>query len=74
MTSGSEEVDLADPDVRDAAHPAGRRRDRPGPRLPGQGQALDAILQLTEAEKTSTALGLDDRLATVKALLAELQG
>ena len=39
----------------------------------GQGQTLDAILQLTEAEKTCTALGLDTTLAEVRALLAELQ-
>ncbi len=38
-----------------------------------QGEVLDAILQLTEAEKTSAALGLDDSLAEVRALLAELQ-
>ena len=39
-----------------------------------QAQSLDAILQLTEAEKACIALGLDDSLAEVKALLAELQG
>jgi hypothetical protein len=38
-----------------------------------QEQTLDAILQLTEAEKVCEALGLDDRLAEVRALLAELQ-
>ena len=38
-----------------------------------QGQTLDAILQLTEAEKACTALGLDDTLGEVKALLGELQ-
>jgi hypothetical protein len=73
VTSGSGQVDLADPDVRallvslvdDELALAGAYRD--------QGQTLDAILQLNEAEKACEALGLNTKLAEVKALLAQLQ-
>jgi hypothetical protein len=74
VTSGSEEVDLADPDVRELLTQLVDDEIALARECQAQGQALDAILQLTEAEKASAALGLDDRLATVKALLADLQG
>jgi 2-oxoglutarate dehydrogenase E2 component (dihydrolipoamide succinyltransferase) len=73
VTSGSEEIDLADPDVRDLLTQLVDDEIELAKACHAQGQILDAILQLTEAEKASAALGLDDRLATVKALLAELQ-
>jgi hypothetical protein len=73
VTSGSEEIDLADPDVRDLLTQLVDEEIELAKACHAQGQILDAILQLTEAEKASAALGLDDRLATVKALLAELQ-
>ena len=74
VTSGSDEVDLADPDVRELLTQLVDDEIALARTCQAQGQALDAILQLTEAEKASAALGLDDRLATVKALLADLQG
>jgi hypothetical protein len=73
VTSGSEEIDLADPAVRDLLTQLVDDEIELAKACHAQGQILDAILQLTEAEKASAALGLDDRLATVKALLAELQ-
>jgi hypothetical protein len=73
VTSGSEEIDLADPDVRDLLTQLVDDEIELAKACHAQGQILDAILQLTEAEKASAALRLDDRLATVKALLAELQ-
>jgi len=73
VTSGSEEIDLADPDVRDLLTQLVDDEIELARACHAQGEILDAILQLTEAEKASAALGLDDRLATVKALLAELQ-
>jgi hypothetical protein len=73
VTSGSEEVDLADPAVRDLLTQLVDDEIELARACHAQGEILDAILQLTEAEKASAALGLDDRLATVKALLAELQ-
>jgi hypothetical protein len=73
VTSDSEEIDLADPDVRDLLTQLVDDEIELAKACHAQGQILDAILQLTEAEKASAALGLDDRLATVKALLAELQ-
>ncbi len=73
VTSSHEEVDLADPDVRALLVSLVDDEIRAGQGVPRPGQTLDAILQLTEAEKACTALGLDDTLAEVKALLAELQ-
>ncbi len=73
VTSDSEEIDLADPDVRELLTQLVDDEIELAKACRAQGQILDAILQLTEAEKASAALGLDDRLATVKALLAELQ-
>ena len=74
VTTGDGEVDLADPAVHgllvqlvdDEIELAKACRD--------QEQTLDAILQLTEAERVCEALSLDDQLAEVKTLLAELQG
>ena len=37
------------------------------------GQILDAILQLTEAEKACIALHLDDQAERIRALLKDLQ-
>jgi hypothetical protein len=73
VTSDHDAVDLHDPEVRamlaelmqDEIELACAQRDA--------GQTLDAILQLTEAEKIAAALARDDRLAEIRALLAELQ-
>ena len=73
VTSGSEEVDLADPAVRELLTQLVDDEIELAKVCHAQGETLDAILQLTEAEKASTVLGLDDRLASVKALLAELR-
>ncbi len=74
VTSSNEEIDLADPNVRALLVSLVDDEIALAKQCRVQGQALDAIIQLTEAEKTCTALGLDDRLAEVKVLLAELQG
>lgn len=74
VTNSHEEVDLADPDVRALLVSLVDDEIGLAKVCRAQGQVLDAILQLTEAEKTCAALGLDDSLAEVKALLAELQG
>ena len=73
VTSGDGQVDLADPDVRALLVSLVDDEIALAKAYRGQGQTLDAILQLTEAEKACTALGLDDTLAEVKALLGELQ-
>ena len=73
VTSSHEAVDLADPDVRALLVSLVGDEIALAKACRAQGQTLDAILQLTEAEKACTALGLDDTLAEVKALLAELQ-
>jgi hypothetical protein len=73
VTSGDGQVDLADPDVRALLVSLVDDEIALAKAYRSQGQTLDAILQLTEAEKACTALGLDDTLADVKALLGELQ-
>ena len=74
VTSSHEEVDLADPDVRALLVSLVDDEIGLAKACRAQGQVLDAILQLTEAEKACAALGLDDKLAEVRTLLAELQG
>ena len=73
MTSGDGQLDLADPDVRALLTSLVDDEVALAKAYRSQGQTLDAILQLTEAEKACTALGLDDTLGEVKALLGELQ-
>ena len=73
VTSGAGELDLADPDVRDLLVSLVDDEIALAKAYRGQGQTLDAILQLNEAEKACTALGLDDTLTEVKRLLGELQ-
>jgi len=73
VTSGDGQVDLADPDVRALLVSLVDDEIALARAYRSQGQTLDAILQLTEAEKACTALGLDDTLAEVKTLLGELQ-
>ena len=73
VTSDHDEIDLGDPDVR--AMLAGLMRDEIElARIQqAEGQTLEAILELTEAEKIAVSLDLDDCVAEVRGLLAELQ-
>jgi hypothetical protein len=73
VTTGDAEVDLTDPAVRRLLEQLVADEIELARQCRAQEQTLDAILQLTEAEKVCEALGLDDRLAEVRALLAELQ-
>lgn len=73
VTNDHDEVDLTDPEVRAMLLDLARDEVELARVCREQGQTLDAILQLTEAEKVCVALGLDDMLAEVKAMLAELQ-
>jgi len=73
VTSSREEVDLNDPEVR--AMLAGLMEDEIQlARVQSEaGDTLDAILQLTEAEKIAAALAADDKIADIRTLLARLQ-
>ena len=73
VTTGDAEVDLTDPGVRRLLEQLVGDEIELARQCRAKEQTLDAILQLTEAEKVCEALGLDDRLAEVRALLAELQ-
>ena len=74
VTTGDAEVDLTDPAVRRLLGQLVDDEIELARQCRAQAQTLDAILQLTEAEKVCEALGLDDRLVEVRGLLAELQG
>jgi hypothetical protein len=73
VTSDRDAIDLGDPEVRamlaelleDEIALARVQRDA--------GETLDAILQLTEAERSATALAAEDKVADIRALLGELQ-
>ena len=73
VTTGEAEVDLTDPGVRHLLEQLVGDEVELARQCRAHEQTLDAILQLTEAEKVCEALGLDERLAEVRALLAELQ-
>ena len=73
VTTGDGEVDLSDPAVRDLLSQLVSDEIELAKACRDQEQTLDAILQLTEAEKICEALRLDDQLAEVRRLLADLQ-
>jgi hypothetical protein len=73
VTTGDGEVDLSDPAVRGLLSQLVSDEIELAKACRDQAQTLDAILQLTEAEKICEALGLDEQLAEVRTLLSELQ-
>ncbi len=73
VTTGDGEVDLGDPAVRGLLTQLVSDEIELAKACCDQAQTLDAILQLTEAEKICEALGLDEQLAEVRTLLSELQ-
>ena len=75
VTTGDGEVDLSDSGGARACSPSSSSDEiELAKACRDQAQTLDAILQLTEAEKICEALGLDEQLAEVRALLAGAAG
>ena len=73
VTSEHERVDLGDPEVRDMLTELMQDEIDLARVQRDQGDTLDAILQLTEAEKIAAALHLDDKGAEIRGLLARLE-
>ena len=73
VTTNQQEIDLTDPDVRAMLEELVGDEIALAEVYQRQGQTLDAILQLTEAEKACTALGDTERAEKIKAMMKELQ-
>ncbi len=73
VTTTEAEIDLSDPDVRALLEELADDEIRLAEDLRSQGSTLDAILQLTEAEKACQALGDEERADKVRAMMKELQ-
>jgi len=73
VTTNQQEIDLTDPEVRQMLEELVASEIALAEAYRQQGQILDAILQLTEAEKACTALGNDEQSQRIKALMKELQ-
>ena len=73
VTTNQQEIDLTDPEVREMLEELVTSEIALAEAYRQQGQILDAILQLTEAEKACTALGNDEQAERIKALMKELQ-
>lgn len=73
VTTNRSEVDLTDPDVRALVMQLVHDEIELAETYRRQGQTLDAILQLTEAEKACIALGMTEQADMVRAMMKELQ-
>jgi hypothetical protein len=73
VTTNQQEIDLNDPEVRQMLEELVTSEIALAEAYRQQGQVLDAILQLTEAEKACTALGNGEQSERIKALMKELQ-
>jgi len=73
VTTNQQEIDLTDPEVRQMLEELVANEIALAEAYRQQGQILDAILQLTEAEKACKALGDDEQAERIKALMKELQ-
>ena len=73
VTTSSKVIDLDDPEVRRMLTDLVKFEIDQATRYREQGQNLDAVLQLTEAEKISRALGLTDSAGAIHLMMRELQ-
>lgn len=73
VTTNQAQVDLSDPEVRRLIKSLIRDEIELAELYRKQGQNLDAILQLTEAEKACVALGMTSQAKLIKAMMKELQ-
>jgi len=74
VTTNQQKVDLEDPEVRRLLKDLIEYEIQLAQQYKGQGQTLDAILQLTEAEKACNALGLTSKARLIRAMIKELNG
>ncbi len=73
VTTSRKMVDLDDPEVRRMLTELVRYEIDQASEFSAAGQTVDAILQLTEAEKVSRTLGMDETAARIKTMMRELQ-
>ncbi|HEX5643125.1 MAG TPA: hypothetical protein VFZ86_12435 [Thermoleophilia bacterium] len=74
VTTSSKKVDIEDPDVRRMLTELVTFEIDQAAEFRRQGQSIDAILQLTEAEKVSRALGMTESARRIRAMMEELRG
>ncbi len=67
-------VDLDDPDVRRMLTEMVTFEIDQAAEFRKQGQTIDAVLQLTEAEKVSRALGMNESAQRIRAMMNEIRG
>jgi len=73
VTTSRKMVDLDDPEVRRMLTELVRYEIDQASEFSAAGQTVDAILQLTEAEKVSRTLGMDETAARIKTMMSELR-
>jgi len=74
VTTSHKVVDLQDPEVRRMLTDLVKYEIDQATHYRQQGQTIDAVLQLTEAEKISRALEMRESAAAIRKMLADLQG
>jgi hypothetical protein len=73
VTTSSKMVDLADPDVRRMLTELVTFEIDQASEFRRKGQSIDAVLQLTEAEKVSRALGMTESAQRIRTMMAEIR-
>ena len=74
VTTSGKMVDLDDPDVRRMLTELVTFEIDQAAEFRKQGQTIDAVLQLTEAEKVSRALGMNESAQRIRAMMEEIRG
>ena len=74
VTTSSKTVDLDDPEVRRMLTELVTFEIDQAADFRRQGQTIDAVLQLTEAEKVSRALGMTESAKRIRAMMEEIRG
>jgi hypothetical protein len=73
VTTNQQQVDLEDPEVRRLLKELIEDEIELAQQYKAQGQNVDAVLQLTEAEKACNALGLTSKARLIRAMIKELK-
>jgi hypothetical protein len=74
VTTSGKMVDLDDPEVRRMLTELVTFEIDQASEFRKQGQTIDAVLQLTEAEKVSRALGMNESAQRIRAMMNEIRG
>jgi hypothetical protein len=74
VTTSNKMVDLQDPEVRRMLTDLVKYEVDQATHYREQGQPIDAVLQLTEAEKISRALDMRESAAAIRVMMEDLQG